>query len=136
MTEPTSEPSTVTQVTVHLRTYREGTRVVRLARRRGMATAVAYRGPQTVGSPIFVVAVDRPERMEAFLPELRETVPEARMSLNDEEVFHFSPESSLPRGPLSPGRSLDEIGCPGWIRVGLVLGILVLLAWMYLGLNV
>lgn len=74
--------------------------------------------------------------MEAFLPELRETVPEARASLNNEEVFHFSPRSSLPRGPLRSRRFRDGIGRLGWILVGLVLGILALLAWMYLQTNV
>lgn len=41
--EPVIEPTTVTQVTLHLRSYREGVRVIRLAHLCGIATAVAYR---------------------------------------------------------------------------------------------
>jgi len=70
--------------------------VIRLAHLRGIAVAVACRGPEIMNPSMVVFVIDRPDRIQEFLPELNETVPEARISLKDEEVLHLSPSDSLP----------------------------------------
>lgn len=120
-----SSPSgkTVAQATLRLPSEQECERVIRLSHERGMASAIAYRDPQEDGrSPIFVLVMDEVRAMEGFLPELRETVPDARISVTREEVVHVSPSDFLRGGAYRPGPFRVEAGGLGWVFAGGTLG--------------
>jgi hypothetical protein len=78
----------VAQATLRLCSEPECERVIRLAHDRGVASATANRGPQEGGAPIFVVLLDEPDELARFLPELRETVAGAPISVIRESVEH------------------------------------------------
>jgi CrcB protein len=88
----------VAQATLRLRSELECERVIRLAHRKEMASATAYRGPGGEGSSIFVMILDEPRKMEGFLPELRAAAPHAPISLIREEILHAAPEDFLRGG--------------------------------------
>ena len=113
----------VAQVTLRLRSELECERVIRLAHGRGVASATAaYWGPEDRGSPIFVMLLDEPEKRERFLPELRETVPEAPVSVIRESDEHVSPPDFLGGGVLRPRPFRAEVGHLGWVFAGGALG--------------
>lgn len=91
-------PKMVAQATLRLRSELECEQVIRLAHRRDIASATAYRGPEEDDSPIFVMLIDEVGCMERFLPELRETVPKAPISVIREDVLHVSPQDFLRGG--------------------------------------
>jgi hypothetical protein len=92
-----------------------------------MAAAAAYPEAGNERSTILAYVIDRPGRMDAFLSELRDTVPGARVSLKNEEVVHLSPSDSLPRGALRTRPPRGGIGCLVWVCTGVVVGLLALL---------
>ena len=112
----------VAQATLRLRSELECERVIRLAHSRGVASATAYRGPEDRGSPIFVMLLDEPEKLERFLPELRETVPEAPVSVIRESDEHVSPPDFLGGGVLRPRPFRAEVGHLGWVFASGALG--------------
>jgi len=112
----------VAQATLRLRSELECERVVWLARGRGVASATAQRGPEDGGSPIFVMLLDEPENLGRFLPELRETVPDAPISVIRESVEHVSPADFLGGGVLKPKPFRAELGHLGWVFAGGALG--------------
>ena len=92
----------VAQATLRLRSELECEQVIRLAHRHDIASATAYRGPEDGESPIFVMLIDEVGYMEGFLPELREAVPKAPISVIHEEVLHVSPHDFLRGGVFAP----------------------------------
>lgn len=108
----------VAQATLRLRTEQECERVIKLAHGRGVASATAYRGPGEGGSPIFVMLLDEPGKLRRFLPELRETVPGAPISVIRESVEHVSPPDFLAGGVMRPGRFGLEVGHLGLVFAG------------------
>ena len=116
-------PKEVAQATLRLRSELECERVVRLAHARGIASATTYRPPEDgAGSPIFLILVDEPGEVERFLPELRNTAPEASISVIREEVVHVSPQDFLSGGVLVSkpfGASSRQVG---WVFAGGSLG--------------
>lgn len=112
--EPSPQTRMITEATLYLSTHRACERVISLAHRWGIATAMAYKNPK-IDSPFCVLAVDERGRIEEFLHRLRERVPEARVSLDEAEVLHVSPPDSLSTGPPAPEeqrtglRRLDRI---------------------------
>lgn len=100
-----------------------------MAHLRGMAAAAAYLEAGNNKALILVYVIDRPGRMEAFLSELRDTVPGARVSLKNEEVIHLSPPASLPRGALRSRPLRGGIGCLVWVFAGVVLGLPAIRWW-------
>lgn len=128
-TKAENRTSVVTQATLSVRAHRECSRVVRLAHLRGMATAAAYAEPKNNNATILIYVVDRPERMKAFLSELREVVPGTHISLKDQEVIYFSPSDSLPYGALRIRPFWGRGGRFAWIFAGIALWILCLLLW-------
>lgn len=116
-------PATVTQATLRLRSKPECERVIGLAHHRGIASTMAYRGPEDGQSPIFVLIIDEVNILESFLPELQEAVPEARISVIREEVAHVSPPDFLRGGEALRRRPFRaEIGHLGWVFAGGALG--------------
>jgi len=121
--QPAAPPRVVAQTTLRLRSELECERAIRLAHRRGIATATAYRGPQgDESSPIFVIVIDEVPALEAFLPELQETVPEAPISVIREEVVHLAPPDFLRGGMLRPKPFRAQAGHLGWVFAGGTLG--------------
>lgn len=112
----------VAQATLRLRSELECERVIRLAHRRDIASATAYRGPEDGDSPIFVMLIDEVEHMEGFLPELREAVPKAPISMIHEEVLHVSPHDFLRGGVFAPKSFRTETRHLLWVFAGGVLG--------------
>jgi CrcB protein len=113
----------VAQATLRLRSELECERVIRLAHGRGIASATAYRGPEDgVGSPIFVMLIDEVGNVEEFLPELRETVPEAPISVIREKVLHVSPYDFLRGGVFAPKPFRTEARHLLWVFAGGALG--------------
>jgi fluoride exporter len=110
------------QATLRLRSELRCERVIRLAHGRGVASATAYRGPEDGGSPIFVMLLDEADVLERFLPELRETVPGAPVSVIRESVEHVSPADFLGGGVLRPRPFRAEVGHLGWVFAGGTLG--------------
>ena len=98
------------QATLRLRSELQCERVIRLAHGCGVALATAYRGPEDGGSPIFVMLLDEADVLERFLPELRETVPGAPVSVIRESVEHVSPADFLGGGVLRPRPVRAEVG--------------------------
>lgn len=111
-------PNVVAQATLRLRSEFECERVIRLAHRQGMATATAYRGPEDGGSPLFVMVIDEPERLERFLPELHAEVPGVRISVIREEVLHLAPPDFLRGGAYRPRPFQAELSHLGWVFAG------------------
>jgi acetolactate synthase regulatory subunit len=72
----------VTQATLRLRSEPECERVIRLSHRRGIASAMAYRGPEDGRTPIFVLIIDEARNIERFLPELQGDRTGARLPLS------------------------------------------------------
>lgn len=112
----------VAQATLRLRSEYECERVIRLAHRREVASAMAYRGPEGGRSPIFVLIIDEAPRIEGFLPELQGAVPGARISVIREEVLHVSPADFMRGGALRPRPFRAEAGHLGWVFAGGALG--------------
>ena len=113
----------VAQATLRLRSELECERVIRLAHRWGIESATAYRAPEAgVGSPIFVMFVDEVGKVEGFLPELRETVPKAPISVLREEVLHVSPHDFLRGGVFAPKSFEAGARNVGWVFAGGSLG--------------
>lgn len=115
-------PGTVAQATVRLRSELECERVIRLAHRRGVASATAYRGPEDGEAPIFAMFVDEVGEMEKFLPELREAASGASISVIREQVVHVSPPDFLSGGVFEPGPFRAEARHLGWVFAGGALG--------------
>lgn len=120
--ESAHRPATVAQATLRLRSEPECERVIGLAHRRGIASTMAYRGPEDGRSPIFVLVIDEVGVLEPFLPELQEAVPEARISVIREEVAHVSPPDFLRGGALRRRPFRVEMGQLGWVFAGGALG--------------
>jgi fluoride exporter len=112
----------VAQATLRLASELQCERVIRLAHERGVASATAYRGPEGVDSPIFVMLLDRVEDLGHFLPELRETVPGAAISVIQETVEHVFPADFLNGGAIRPRPLRAEVGHLGWVFAGGSLG--------------
>ncbi len=114
---------TVAQATLRLRSEFECERAIRLAHRRGIATATAYRGPSDEGSsPIFVILIDEVPALEGFLPELQETVPGASISVIREEVAHLAPPDFLRGGVFRSKPFRVRVRHLGWVFAGGILG--------------
>lgn len=118
----TDRPMAVAQATLRLRSEPECERVIGLAHRRGIASTMAYRGPRDGQSPIFVLVIDEVGILESFLPELQETVPEARISVIREEIAHVSPPDFLRGGALRRRPFQAQMGHLAWIFAGGALG--------------
>ncbi|HET7480895.1 MAG TPA: CrcB family protein [Rubrobacteraceae bacterium] len=112
----------VAQATLRLRSEPECERVIGLAHRRGIASTMAYRGPEEDDSPIFVLVIDEVGILESFLPELQESVPGARISVIREEVAHVSPPDFLRGGAIRNKPFRTEAGHLGWVFAGGALG--------------
>jgi CrcB protein len=110
------------QATLRPRSELECERVIRLAHRREVATATAYRGPEGDGSLLFVIVMDEPPKLERFLPELQQAVPEVRISVIREEVLHLSPADFLGGGVYRPRPFRARLSHLGWIFAGGTLG--------------
>ncbi len=92
-------------------------RVVEAARRRGMAGATVLRGTLGFGAhsrihtakilrlsedlPIVIEIVDKPERIEAFLPELDALMKEGLITLEKVQVIAYRPNSAKQAGGTS-----------------------------------
>jgi len=120
--QPNEPAPVVAQATLRLRSELECERVVRLAHGRGVASATAYRGPEVGGSPIFVMLLDDPRKLGRFLPALRETVPDAPVSVIRESVEHVSPGDFLDGRVTRPKPFRAEVGHLGWVFAGGALG--------------
>ena len=86
------------------------TEIVHRAHRAGLAGASVFRGMEGFGAgsrihtarlldlaenlPVAVVLIDTPERVRAFLPELRELVGDALVTLDEVEILQPEPEPS------------------------------------------
>jgi hypothetical protein len=68
-----------------------------------------------------VMLLDEPENLGRFLPELRETVPDAPISVIRESVEHVSPADFL-GGVLKPKPFRAEFGHLSWVFAGGALG--------------
>lgn len=112
----------LTQATLRLRSEMECERVIRLSHQRGIASAMAYRGPEDGRTPIFVLVIDETRNMERFLPELQQEFPEARISLVREEMAHAAPPDFLRGGALRPKPFRAQVGHMAWIFAGGALG--------------
>lgn len=112
----------VAQATVRLRSELECERVIRLAHRRGIASATAYRAPEEGDSPIFAMFIDEAQEIEKFLPKLREAAPEAPVSVLGEEVVYLSPADFLRGGVFEPRPFRAEASHLGWVFAGGALG--------------
>jgi CrcB protein len=113
----------VAQATLRLRSELECERVIRLAHRRGIASATAYRGPENgFSSPIFLMLLDEEGELERFLPALREAVPHAPISVVREEVEHASPEDFLRGGAFATKPFGVRARHLGWVFAGGALG--------------
>ncbi len=112
----------VLQATVRLRDEMECEQVIRSAHSRGVASAMAYSGPQDGERLIFVMLLDEEPSMEKFLPELRSVAPEAPISLSRERLLHQSPGNFLRGGALRPRPFRAELGHVGWVFAGGALG--------------
>jgi CrcB protein len=112
----------VAQATLRLSPELECERVIRLAHGRGVASATAYRGPGEGGSPIFVMLLDEPGNLGRFLPELRESVISAPITVVRESVEHISPPDFLVGGVLRPGPFRAELGHLVMVFAGGALG--------------
>jgi CrcB protein len=110
------------QATLRLRSELQCERVIRLAHRRGVASATAYRGPEGGDSPVFVMLLDEPERLNRFLPELREAAPDASVSVIREAVEHASPVDFLRGGVRGTKPFRAEARHLGWVFAGGALG--------------
>ncbi len=110
------------QATLRLRSELECERIIRLAHRLGIASATAYRGPEGDDSPIFVMLIDEVKHMESLLPELREAVPKAYISVIREEVLHVSPHDFLRGGVFAPKPFRTEARHLLWVFAGGALG--------------
>ena len=119
---PTAPPNVVAQATLRLRSELECERVIRLAHREEMATGTAYRGPEDGGSPLFVMVIDEPERLERFLPKLQAEVPGVRISVIREQVLHLDPPDFLRGGAYRPRPFRAELSHLGWVFAGGALG--------------
>ena len=110
--------TTVAQATLRLRSELQCERVIRLAHGHGVASATAYRGPEEGDSPIFVMLLDGPVQMDRFLPELREIVPEAPISVMRETVEHAAPSNFLRAGVIRSRPFAADIRHLGWVFAG------------------
>lgn len=110
------------QATLRLRSELECERIIRLAHRRKVATATAYRGPGDGEAPIFVIVIDEERRIEEFLPELQRAAPAASISVVREEVVHLAPPDFLRGGAYRPRPFRAEAGHLGWVFAGGALG--------------
>jgi CrcB protein len=119
---PAAPVERVAQATLRPRSELECERVIRLAHRRGIATATAYRGPEEGGPVFFVMIIDEPRNVEEFLPELHETVPEVPISVIREEVVHLSPPDFLRGGAYRPRLFRAQLSHMAWIFAGGTLG--------------
>ncbi|MBI3611214.1 MAG: DUF190 domain-containing protein [Nitrospirae bacterium] len=86
--------------------------IVEAARRRGMAGATVLRGLLGFGAhsrihtakilrlsedlPVVIEIVDKPERIETFLPELDELMQEGLVTLEKVRVIAYRPETAKP----------------------------------------
>ncbi len=113
---------TVAQATLRLRSELECERAVRAAHRGGIATATAYRGPEDGGYSFFVMVVDEAHRLEEFIPELLNTVPDAPVSVMREEVLHAAPADFLRGGAHRPKPFRVEPRHLAWVFAGGALG--------------
>lgn len=120
--EEASSAEVVVQATVRLRSVVECERVVRLAHRRGVASAMAYEGPESGARSIFVMFMDEAAKIEAFLPELQAAAPEARISISRERLLHASPPDFLRGGALEGKPFRVELRNVGWVFAGGALG--------------
>ncbi len=130
--EPSPQTRMITEATLYLSTHRACERVISLAHRWGIATAMAYKNPK-IDSPFCVLAVDERGRIEEFLHRLRERVPEARVSLDEAEVLHVSPPDSLSTGPPGSRRATDWAASLGSHLLPRVLGALASLVDLFAG---
>lgn len=112
----------VAQATVRLPSEFACERVIRLAHRRGISSATAYRGPEDGDSPIFAMFIDEVEAIETFLPELYEAAPYAPISVVREEVAHVSPQDFLEGGVFEPKPFRARASHVGWVFAGGALG--------------
>ncbi|MDQ3864661.1 MAG: CrcB family protein, partial [Actinomycetota bacterium] len=119
---PPAAPVVVAQATLRPRSEFECERLIRLAHRRGIASATAYRGPDDGDSPIFLMLLDEAELLEGFLPELRQAAPEAPISVIREEAVHVSPSDFLRGGVLEPKPFRAEVHHAAWVFAGGALG--------------
>lgn len=115
-------PEKVAQATLRLSSDSECERVISLAHRRDIASAMAYGGPEEAESPIFVLIIDEVENVEEFLPELQMTVPGVRVSVIREDVVHLAPPDFLRGGAIRPGRFRAEMEHLWWVFAGGALG--------------
>lgn len=112
----------VVQATVRMSSGLDCERVIRLAHRRGIASAMAYEGPENGARTIFVMFIDEAHLIEGFLPELQSAVPESRVSLSRERLLHASPPDFLRGGALKGGQFRVGVGHAGWVFAGGALG--------------
>ena len=114
---------TVAQATVRLSSELECERAVRPAPRRGVASATAYRGPETgAAHHIFLMLIDEEEALAKVLPELRELLPHAGISVSREEVVHEAPRGFLRGEALRPRPFRAGLRSLGWVFAGGALG--------------
>jgi uncharacterized protein len=92
--------------------------IVEEARRRGMAGATVLRGTLGFGAnsrihtakilrlsedlPMVVEIVDKPERIEAFLPDLDAMIDEGLVTLEKVRVLAYRHNQPSPGGPAAP----------------------------------
>jgi fluoride exporter len=119
---PHAVPTVVAQATLRPRSELECERLIRLAHRRGIASATAYRGPDDGDAPIFLMLLDETEVLEEFLHELRGAAPEAPVSVVREEAVHVSPSDFLRGGVLEPKPFRAEARHAAWVFAGGALG--------------
>lgn len=112
----------VAQATVRLDSVADSERVIRLAHRSGVASAMAYEGPRNGAKSIFVMFVDEARVVEDFVPALRTEVPEARVSISREGLLHESPADFLRGGALEKKPFRASLGNMGWVFAGGSLG--------------
>jgi CrcB protein len=114
---------TVAQATVRLSSELQCERAVRLAHRRGVASATAYRGPETgAAHHIFLMLIDEEGKIEKVLPELRELLPDAGISVSREAVVHEAPQGFLEGEALRPRAFRAGLEHLWWVFSGGSLG--------------
>ncbi|QYJ16749.1 Putative fluoride ion transporter CrcB [Rubrobacter xylanophilus DSM 9941] len=114
---------TVAQATLRLSSELECERAVRLAHRRGVASATAYRGPETdAAHHVFLMLIDEEEVLAEVLQELRGLLPGASISVSHEAVVHEAPEGFLRGAALRPRPFRVGIENLGWVFAGGALG--------------
>lgn len=120
--QPAKRPNIIAQATVRLRSVAECERVIGLAHRHEIASAMAFQGPEDGHNLIFLAIIDEVWRIEEFLPQLQKGFPGVRISVVEEEVLHISPADFLHCGRLCRRPLRIQAEHLWWVFAGGALG--------------